>query len=389
MLAGKKTLRVLLTAVLVLSMTILPSFTSPLSLTAGAETIADLQQKADSLAAQKKQKESEIAGLKSDISKQSQYKAAIDAQVTTIQQQIDVANQQISALDADIVKKESEIAGKEQGIKDTLEKFKQRLRAIYMLGDFNTLDIVLNAQNINDFIDRSELMQSFNDRDTAMLNQLRTDKESIAAQKTAIEQNRTQVAETKKGLDEKKAEQSALQQESQKVLSSLNANKAQADKEKKAIEAEENATADKIDQLTKQMASGDYVGGDFTWPVPGFTYISSNFYDTSGRSSMHRAIDIAGHSIYGARIVAANSGVVTYVATGWGGGYGNHLIIDHGGGWTTLYAHCSSLAVSQGQTVQKGQTIAYVGSTGSSTGPHCHFEMRKFGTRIDPMTVFH
>lgn len=127
----------------------------------------------------------------------------------------------------------------------------------------------------------------------------------------------------------------------------------------------------------------DYVGGQFTWPVPGYTHISCEY------SSGHRAIDINrtdGKSIDGAPIVAANGGKV--VKAEWHYSYGNYVMIDHGGGYSTLYAHASSLAVSAGQTVQKGQTIAYVGSTGDSSGPHLHFEVRVDGVRQNPFNWF-
>ena len=127
----------------------------------------------------------------------------------------------------------------------------------------------------------------------------------------------------------------------------------------------------------------DYVGGQFAWPVPGYTHISC------GYSSDHKAIDINrtnGKSIDGAPIVAANSGKV--VKAGWDNSYGNYVMIDHGGGYSTLYAHASSLAVSTGQQVDRGQTIAYVGSTGDSTGPHLHLEVRVNGVRQNPMDWF-
>ncbi|WP_050697072.1 murein hydrolase activator EnvC family protein [Anaeromassilibacillus senegalensis] len=127
----------------------------------------------------------------------------------------------------------------------------------------------------------------------------------------------------------------------------------------------------------------EYVGGAFAWPVPGFTHISDNY------SSDHKAIDINrtnGVSIDGTPIVAANDGVVVKAESHYS--YGNYVMIDHGGGYSTLYAHASRLAVSAGQQVKKGQTIAYVGSTGNSSGPHLHFEVRVDGVRQNPFNWF-
>ena len=135
--------------------------------------------------------------------------------------------------------------------------------------------------------------------------------------------------------------------------------------------------------------SGGYTStGNFTWPVPGFTRLTTQFQEWT-YGGYHRGIDIAstgGRSIYGAPIVAADSGKV--IKAGWNNSYGNCVYIDHGGGYVTRYAHASSLAVSQGQTVTKGQTIAYVGNTGDSFGAHLHFEVILNGTLQNPMNYF-
>ena len=140
---------------------------------------------------------------------------------------------------------------------------------------------------------------------------------------------------------------------------------------------------------SSNAGSGGYVStGSFTWPCPGFTRITTQFNEWT-YGGYHHGTDIAstgGRSIYGAPIVAADSGRV--VTATYHYSYGNYVMIDHGGGYSTLYAHASSLAVSAGQTVTKGQVIAYVGSTGNSTGPHLHFEVRVNGTRQNPWNWF-
>ena len=129
--------------------------------------------------------------------------------------------------------------------------------------------------------------------------------------------------------------------------------------------------------------------GRFTWPLPQFTTITSYYGARWG--TVHQGIDISGYNVYGASIVAADGGVVYAVnrTSSWGtgmfSGYGYAVIIDHGNGLRTLYAHCSKIAVKAGQRVSKGQVIAYVGNTGKSTGPHLHFEVRKNNRRVDPM----
>ena len=161
------------------------------------------------------------------------------------------------------------------------------------------------------------------------------------------------------------------------------------------VERVEVSDASEIVGTTQQPSGGGSSGsggytstGNFTWPVPGFTRLTTRFQEWT-YGGYHRGIDIAstgGRSIYGAPIVAADSGVV--IKAGWNNSYGNCVYIDHGGGYVTRYAHASSLAVSQGQTVTKGQTIAYVGNTGDSFGAHLHFEVILNGTLKNPMSYF-
>ena len=128
--------------------------------------------------------------------------------------------------------------------------------------------------------------------------------------------------------------------------------------------------------------------GGFIWPVPGFSRISSNFYDTEGRRSMHGAIDIAGsggRSIYGANVVASGSGTVIKV-THSNAGYGNNIVVDHGNGMSTRYSHLSAIAVSNGQKVSRGQVIGQVGNTGFSTGPHLDFTFMVNGIKQNPLS---
>lgn len=132
----------------------------------------------------------------------------------------------------------------------------------------------------------------------------------------------------------------------------------------------------------------DITNKDFVWPVPGYNTITSGFNDSQDRKHVHGAIDIAGAGIYGAKVVASNQGRVLVANTdGWGGGYGQYVVIDHGSGRTTLYGHMSKVTVKVGKKVSTGQQIGNVGSTGSANGPHLHFEYRVDGVRTDPADI--
>ena len=297
---------------------------------------------------------------------------------------------------------------RERNIDSDVETLKERLCAIYMLGDASTLEIILQSESVIDMAQKVELLNMITEHDTKMIQQLAADMEAIAAEKAEIESEKEQVSAARTELDSRRTDLAAVQAEADRVLRELTASVASVQQEQEEIAARK-AAADKAvddwlaDYYAQQQAqqnggssgggsstgSGGYVStGSFTWPCPGFTRITTQFNEWT-YGGYHHGTDIAstgGRSIYGAPIVAADSGRV--IRAGWDNSYGNCVYIDHGGGYVTRYAHASSLAVSYGQTVTKGQTIAYVGNTGDSFGAHLHFEVILNGVRQNPMNYF-
>ena len=371
-----------------------------------AASLTELQQEQAKLEQEQEENDAKLASLKADQSKQQEYKDALDAQMQNLQSQIDGLNTQINGLDASIEEKNTAIAEKQKNIDEDVETLKERLCAIYMMGDASTLEILLQSESVIDMAQKVELLNIITEHDTKLIAQLTADMESIADEKAEIESEKEQVAAARTELESKGSELASVQAEAERVLEELNQSVASVQAESDRIAQEKAQASAEIDQWWKDyyaqlaaqnnsssgssggsssgsIGSGGYVStGNFTWPVPGFTNISC------GYSSGHKAIDISGggRTIYGTPIVAADSGKV--VTATYHYSYGNYVMIDHGGGYSTLYAHASSLAVSAGQTVTKGQTIAYVGSTGNSTGPHLHFEVRVNGNRQNPFNWF-
>lgn len=371
-----------------------------------AASLTELQQEQAKLEQEQEENDAKLASLKEDQSKQQEYKDALDAQMQNLQSQIDGLNTQINGLDASIEEKNTAIAEKQKNIDEDVETLKERLCAIYMMGDASTLEILLQSESVIDMAQKVELLNIITEHDTKLIAQLTADMESIADEKAEIESEKEQVAAARTELESKGSELASVQAEAERVLEELNQSVASVQAESDRIAEEKAQASAEIDQWWKDyyaqlaaqnnsssgssggsssgsIGSGGYVStGNFTWPVPGFTNISC------GYSSGHKAIDISGggRTIYGTPIVAADSGKV--VTATYHYSYGNYVMIDHGGGYSTLYAHASSLAVSVGQTVTKGQTIAYVGSTGNSTGPHLHFEVRVNGVRQNPFNWF-
>ena len=374
---------------------------------AQAATLAELQQEQERLEQEQEANDAKLAELKADQTRQQEYKDALDAQVNNLQSQIDSLNAQISGLDASIEEKDAAIAEKQRSIDEDVETLKERLCAIYMMGDASTLEILLQSESVIDMAQKVELLNIITEHDTKLIARLTADMESIAAERQEIERQKEEVAAARGELESRRVELAAVQAEADRVLAELNESVASVKAESEAI-AKKKAEADQAvdDWLADYYASlqkpstdggsnggssgsGGYVStGSFTWPVPGFTRLTTLFQEWT-YGGYHRGIDIAstgGRSIYGAPIVAADSGKV--IKAGWNNSYGNCVYIDHGGGYVTRYAHASSLAVTQGQTVTKGQTIAYVGNTGDSFGAHLHFEVILNGTLKNPMSYF-
>lgn len=404
MLDGKKIAKSAAAFLLVLTIVFSTQAAIP---TSSAKSLTQLQQEQSQLRQKQEQVQNRLKSLKSDKAKKIEYKEALNSQVNTVQSQIDVYRQQISALDADISKKQAEIADKQNDINKNYEQLKQRLHAMYLTGEASNLEIILNAENIVDLADKTEAIKAITKHDTKLINRLRADMESIKKQKAEIENNRKGVATAKISLDQKQSELNSLVSETQSVINEISSDESLAKKEDAKLAQQRKKADAAVDQWFKDYynsqaakggtgsngggGSGGYVSkGNFTWPLPGVTNISSGFGSRWG--SFHKGIDISSAGVYGKPIVAADSGRV--IMAGWGnygsgyGGYGNVVAIDHGGGYSTLYGHCSSVAVSSGTQVQKGQVIAYVGSTGQSTGPHLHFEIRVRGSAQNPLNYF-
>lgn len=372
-----------------------------------AASLNSLQQEQQELQQKQKENEQKIASLKQDTARQQEYVDTLKEQIQNIQDQIDGLNNQISLLDESIHAKQQEMDEKEKSVNDTVVQLRERLKALYLAGEASTLEIILNSESVMDIAQKLELVNMVVDHDTALIDSLRGEAEEIAAQKKEIEDQRAQVADAKTEIEQKSQELSSLQQEAQKALEDLQGQEADAEAEQKRLQQEEAAAADAIEAWYREYqeqqeqnnnngggsgsgenSGGDRVGtGSLIWPTPGMTRISQPY---KGRA--HTGIDISNGNAYGRQIVAADSGTVIYAGTNNSGAgmwtYGIYVMIDHGNGMSTLYAHCSSVSVSPGQTVTKGQEIARVGNTGNSFGAHLHFEVRVNGSLTNPMNYF-
>ncbi len=360
-------------------------------------TISENENSKLKLKEKKKALNKELQEASKKVRKEANNKEALDNQIKVVQSQIDVSNSYIYEIEQEISEMEKQIAQIQEEMKQKIVTLKKVLATIYVAGDTSTIDIILGAKNFEDFIDKVDIVRSVSQTIKKMVDDLQNDLDKIKEKQKEITANKEEKEKEKENLEKSRGSLQELYGQSEKLLSELEESEKQVkreidlnDSEIKAIDAQIQKYYEEQKRLMEEKSSGKvtppHVGG-FTWPVPGYRTISSGFNDTQGRAHMHGAIDIAGAGIYGQKVVASGSGKVIIASCGWGGGYGNYVVIDHGNGRSTLYGHMSNIVVKSGQSVSAGQQIGNVGSTGISTGPHLHFEYRVNGVRTNPSAI--
>ncbi len=363
--------------------------------------LSDVQSMMDQQTQKKNDAEAVIGSVFEKLRVITQNLDAAKAEFKSISDQLTETEGQITKTQAELEKAQQNLA-RRQGV------LGNRIRDIYMHGQLNYLDVVMGAKDFNDFANRVDLLKRIINSDMTLIDSIKDERDQITQKKAYLEEERQKqvtlkaaAAKTQAEIEKHKAEQDAIMAKAQNDKATAEAAYAELEASSQQIGAmlrERAAARAAAAAAAASASSGDSSGGGgggsvdsyqpvqgsgaFIWPVNGV--ITSPFgyrnHPIFGRSILHSGIDIGVDE--GTPVHAADGGVV--VEADWIGGYGNAVIIDHGNGLSTLYGHNSSLAVSAGQTVSQGQVIAYAGSTGNSTGPHVHFEVRANGDPVDP-----
>lgn len=302
----------------------------------------------------------------------------LEKSIGTLENEINSLSGKISDTEGKIKTAEEELKLAEEKVAEQNENLNSRLRAMYKNGSIGFLDVILNSGSISEFISNIEMVKIIYSSDQEVLEQLQDAFDEIEAKKQELETLQSQMVQQKQTQMDKQtaleADKAAVAKKKEGVV------KANGEIEDNiaALKAEEDSIKNAIKNDSSDSTDKDYSDGVFAWPVPGHSKINSAYgwrnCPFHGRE-FHSGIDI--DADYGDKIVAAASGTV--ILSRYNGSYGYCIIISHGGGLYTLYAHNSSLLVSSGSYVSKGQQIARAGSTGNSTGVHLHFEVRKGG----------
>ncbi|MCQ2462022.1 MAG: peptidoglycan DD-metalloendopeptidase family protein [Clostridia bacterium] len=358
---------------------------------------------------------------------------SLNIEIAEVEKSITTLNSQINDLADSITETQNNIIIINNKIDETYDTLAKRLRASYLSGEDSNLKILMGSESIASFLTRLEMMKRVSENDTKMIDefkenvtQLKKAQSKLETQKQELESKRGELSEKKASLKEKKAEFTEKEQELQSTVADkekryqevesyvqkldkdtstykdyiqkLENDAAYAESQMNSIIAERTTTRPTTQSTTLGSENNDTPvtvapnvnGESFMFPLPRNigVYISSGYggriHPIYGYYKEHGGVDLTAGGIYGKAIYASRSGTV--IGAIWDApSYGNYVIIDHGDGFVTLYAHCSNLCCSTGDYVVQGQKIAEVGSTGDSNGPHLHFEVRYNGERTNPM----
>ena len=359
---------------------------------ANAQSVDDMQQQLEDLAKKKQQLEQQLNSISKKKQKELEKKSIIDEQVNATRDEISLINDVLDSLDSELDNAEAELDKASKALDEKLELSKNRIRSAYEQGEASYFEIIIQSKTIYDFISKIEIVSQIANRDKEVIEQVKKSKDTIETKKKEIEENKAEKEKNAASLKSKQNSLSKKQAESDKLISEINSDAAATKRAVLAAEAEEEKLQQEIKKLLSSSGNSTVVDtGEFRWPVnTKFNNITSKFgyrtHPVTGVYKLHTGVDIASSGIKGTSIYAAKGGTV--LKAGYNTGYGNYVVIDHGGGYATLYGHASTLTVSVGQTVSKGDVIGYVGSTGYSTGPHLHFEIIKNGEYTNPLTYF-
>lgn len=375
---------------LVLLLPLGPAVVMPSSAVTQAEIDA-LKADASNLASQRKDLQNQLSEIRSDKSQAQAQKDLLERQINVIQEEINNIAAQIQKYDELIAQKEAELAENEEKRQEQYELFCQRIRAMEEEGEISYWSILFSSSDFSDLLDNFMMIEEIIEYDNGVMDSL------LALQ--------AQIEADKADLEEAKAAQEAAKQEQETARQELKSQEAEVDKLIAEISAQESTlaameaalkeAANAVDaeirakerELASQIANVPSESG-FLWPLSGYNTLSSLFgsriHPITGKANNHTGIDIPAPS--GTKIMAAKSGVVS--TSTYSSSYGNYVVVSHSDGTSTLYAHMSRRNATVGQTVKQGDTIGYVGTTGSSTGNHLHFEIRLNGNRVDPVNYF-
>ena len=351
-------------------------------LSAGQGAAATLEEERDSYDAQVEELGRQSDALAGTIDSLSEQKRLLDEEAAAAVAEHKARRAELNATLERLEENEEKLVVAERVYARKSEALGKRVRDIYINGQISYVDVLFGAKDFSDFLTRMDLLKRVIKQDYDLVHEVLTQRSALRALKEELEQDKAAQEPLEKKAREARLAMEDKVEAQQALIEQMKYDKATIDRK----QDESRAASERITRMLQRSGLRNLPvqgTGAMIWPLAG--PITSDFgwrtHPITGSQRFHSGIDIGGD--YGDPIYAAQAGTVEYA--GWISGYGNAVIINHGGGISTLYGHCQSLDVSTGQSVAQGELIAECGSTGNSTGPHCHFEVRVSGEPVNPL----
>ena len=347
--------------------------------------VENLQNERNEIKNQMNEASGQLEGVQNDLSENLQQVQKLDERITETEQELNDLNTKITELQSSIDEVEANLNTAEQNYNSQKKLLDNYLIEVQESSDVEYLDVLFSSKNISEFLSSYFLISELASYEMDLLDDMQAKKKDIELSKMKLEQDREQLATIKAN----QSKTATILENTKSVRENFISKLSDQEKDIQSKIDEYNTRFEEINKEILELAQGsisaEYIGGELEWPVPGYTRITSKYgmrtHPITGVYKLHTGVDIG--APMGANFIAANDGIVTKAS--YNNAYGNMVIIDHGGGVSTLYAHGSEILVEVGQTVKRGEPVLKVGSTGYSTGPHAHFEVRLNGVVTDPM----
>lgn len=372
------------------------------------DSIARYEEQLEEVKNEQQENAKKLTGVEQELALYAYDVADIDSKTLSTSKDIAGIQDKIKEVEDNLNKLNSDLETANENYSVVNSTYANRLRSIYENGIPSIFELMLTSNGFTDLMIKLNIYNMVLEHDKTLMNTYQDKQNYINYIKGDIELDKKQLTALEESMEEAKADLDAQREEKVNKINELEAKQnelkevstALTEKKKQAMSDLDNEFSKIIEQVSEDIKNGTsstFTGTDFAYPVPGYTIITTRFgqiynlVDPAG--SAHTGADIAGAGINGTPIYAIQSGTV--ITSGYSNyGYGNYVIINHGeclddgSSYLSLYGHCSSLVAVEGQTVNKGDLIGYVGTTGNSTGPHLHLEVRVNGVRVDPLQFF-
>ena len=377
-------------ALVILALALMPA--GP-ALAVSQSEIDALEEQRDELKAQREEMQAGIDELKNQQAGVLEQKRALDEQNEVYRQELELIEEQVSLYTRLVDEKAAELEKATEDEAEQLAIYKQHVRAMEENGEYTYLSIIFGSKSLSQLMSNLDMIGEIMDADKRIYDQYTAAREDAEEIKAEYETTLSALADKQAEYEAEKADLEAKIAEANDMIAQLeeeiNSNYDLYLEVLAQEEALESDIQNMIAEMERQEAANSITStGTYIWPLPGYSPGSAygwRMHPIYHEMRFHAGEDIGAPS--GTPILAADSGMATVIADN-GNGYGNYIMINHGGGRVTLYAHMSAFAISNGATVSQGQVIGYVGSTGNSTGPHLHFEVRVNGATTDPKSYF-